>query len=370
MNILRLIRLPGLFLAVSGVLTGFYAAFLAGFGVDKTGYLLQVVICGGCLILGGAVWSELFAAADRTNEAEEGLIPAVSMSLGYTIAVLLFLGALMLSMTISLLSFYITCLYILLCLLLNAVFRNTPLLNSVLFALLYVLLVALGMSAHPYIIFLLIEPEAYIPLTALFIYILVLGISRDVSVKDSVAGNDNINSDIERESLELSTEIDSVYPGDVSAERESDYDLACKMSDRLIKRNMSVIIPENRKSPVLSGGKTGLIAELWLTCLSFVVLLSVPAGLVCMNYLSHIQLVLLGVMLLFLIFPMIRVITKKDISALQVFYKDGLIGVSLLNSLILASTVVNPYSQEVMTLLGIITGMIIPLLVLRKYFLN
>ena len=369
-NILRLIRLPGLFLAISGTLTGFYTAFLTGFGVDATGYLLQVAVCAVCLIFGGAVWNELFSAADRKDNEEKGFIPEVSMSLGYLLGVIFFLAALMLSMTVSLLSFYIVCLYILLSLFLNALLRNVPVFNSMLFALQYVLLVVLGMSAHPYIIFLIIEPEAYIPLVVLFVYILVLGISSDASAKEQQGDNDNITGDIERESLELSTEVDSVYPGELKVDRETDYNLACQLSDQLIQRNMSVILPEKNAVSGFRVNKTGLIAELWLTCLAFVVLLAVPVGLVCMNYSNHIQLVILGILLLFLGGGMIQVLLKKDIHTLWIFYKDGIIAISLINALILASAVVNPYSQEVLTLLGIITGMIVPLLVLRKYFLK
>ncbi len=373
MNFLRLISLPAVFLSLSGALTGFFLAVFSGTGIDKTTYLPHVILASIFLAMGNSAWNTIFCAGDDTDKSLKIVIPKVSMSMSFTIATTLYLIALMVSMTVSLLSFYTVSGFILLSFLLNAIFKPIPVIEAIFFSLNYVLLIVLGLSAHAYIIYLMIEPVIYIPIAGLFLYILVLRIIRNVSVKEVTAGEEEIpDQDQERESLELSTEIDSVYPGHVNHELTNDYDLACKLSDKMIKRNLSLILPDKHEH----GGvvknikipKKPILATLWLTCFAIAVLLMIPAALVLMNLINPLQLAVLGLIIVFLLFPLFRIILKREVDAVYNFYKDGIISISLFNAIIISSTVINPFSQAVLTLLGILVGMLLPLIILKKHF--
>ncbi len=372
MNFLRLISLPAAFISLSGVLTGFFLAIFSGTGIDKTTFLPHVVITTILLSMGSSAWNTLFCVGDEFEKSSDSDIPKISMSLSFIVATALYLIALMISMTVSLLSFYTVSGFILVSFLLNAIFKPVPVIEAVLFSLKYVLLVVLGLSAHAYIIYLIIEPVIYIPLAALLLYIMVLRIIKNVSLKDVNTGSAETQlQDQEKDSLELSTEIDSVYPGQISHDLTNDYNLACKLSDKMIQRNLSLILPDKHEQGSVSNiirPKKQLINTPWLTCMAVVILLMIPAAFVLMNFINPVQPAILGLIIVFLLFPLFRIIIKREVGAVQNFYKDGIISISLFNAIIISSAVVNPFSQAILTLLGILVGMLLPLLVLKKHF--
>ncbi len=358
-----------IFLAISGVLTGFYSTVFSGLAVGKMGYLSHVMICAICLGWGGAVWNGMFELADSKESRDHFFTSNVSMSLSYIIACVLVVIALMLSMTVSLFSFFIVSCYILCCLMLNSIIKNIPILEAIFFAMQYILIVLLGMSAHSYIFFLVTEPVVYIPLAALFAYLIVLRIIKNVSIIEVRTECEKEINDVEMESIELSTEIDSVYPGSLDSERTDDFDLACKISDNLIRRNLSLVLPNNKELTQPPELKiTQNIEGIGVTIFALVIFLIIPVIFVLMTNIAFVSLVVLGVNVLFLVFPVCKVLIKKNITSINNFYTDGLISISLFNSLIVAVSALNPFSKEVLTVLGILCGIIVPLLILKKYF--
>ena len=369
LNILRLIRFPLVFLVISCVLAGFYSTVFSGLAVGKIGYLPQTLVCAVCLGWGGAVWNGMFELVDSKENNDLNLVSNVSMSMSYIIASVLVIIALMLSMTVSLFTFFVVACYILCCLMLSSVIKNIPVLEAIFFAMQYILIVVLGMSAHSYIIYLIVEPVVYIPLATLFAYIMVLRIIKNVSIAEVCTEYEKESNDVEMDSIELSTEIDSVYPGNIDPERIDDFDVACKISDNMIKRNLSLILPNNKEltqNPVVK--ITQHIEGIWVTFFALLIFLVIPAVFVLMTNISFVSLVVLAINVLFLVFPVCKVIIKKNVTSVNNLYIDGLISISLFNSLVVAANASNPLSEEVLTVLGILCGIIVPLLILKKHF--
>ena len=371
MNILRLIRFPVACLATSGVMAGFYIVLFAGLGVERVGFLPRVIVIGVCLAFASSAWNEMFSVVDNSLDASiNSVIPSkISMSMGYVIASLLIVIALMLSMTVSLVTFFVVAAIIINSFLFNSIFKKIIVLDAVFYALQYSLIVVLGMSAHEYLVYLLIDPSIYIPLIFIFFYISVLRVILNVSLV--APDNDKVEqkNDFEGESLELSTEIDSVYAGRIDSERASDFEIAKKVSDNMIRRNLSVILPEpigvdNHIAPE----RTEIINGVWSTYMAVVILMIIPVVFLSLYSFEPVLLGLLAINTILLAFQLFGVIDKKSFVAVLNLYNYGVISICIFCAIIIAAISENIFSKQSLAVVGILVGMTIPMLVMKKYF--
>ncbi len=374
MNILRLIRFPELFVALSSVLAGFYFVLFSGLGGGRIGYLPQAAGAAVLLVWAGAAWNEMFDYNDKNYNVSKLLFSKISLSLGFILGSTLFIVALMLSMTISLVSFFITASYILIALTFNTLIRDIPVLQAVFFAAQFVLIMLLGMSAHANFIYIVYEPTVFVALCAVFIYVALLRVIKNVNVIIESAEEAKQDNDYERESLELSTEIDSVYPGKVDKEHESDYGAACKLSDSLIKRNLGVILPEAKTGERVEANHPNRnkvrVEGVWVVYIASLLLLLLP---VVVAFLYSFEIILIAIMslnIVFLLFPLVKVLSKNNITVIYGFYYDGIISISLFNTLLVVSSAKSTDSKELLIIAGIIAGMVVPQLILKKYFIK
>ncbi len=374
MNILRLIRFPELFVALSSVLAGFYLVLFSGLGGGGIGYLLQTAGAAVLLVWAGAAWNEMFDYNDKNYSVSKLLFSKISLSLGFILGSTLFIVALMLSMTISLVSFFIAASYILISLTFNTLIRDIPVLQAVFCAAQFVLIMLLGMSAHANFIYIVYEPTVFVALCAVFVYVALLRVIKNVKVIIESAEEVKPDNDFERESLELSTEIDSVYPGKVDKEHESDYGAACKLSDSLIKRNLAVILPEAKTGERVEASHPNQdkvrVEGVWVVYIASLLLLLLP---VVVAFLYSFEIILIAIMslnIVFLLFPLVRVLSKNNITVIYGFYYDGIISISLFNTLLVVSSAKSTDSKELLITAGIIAGMAVPQLILKKYFIK
>jgi 4-hydroxybenzoate polyprenyltransferase len=104
---LRFIRFPGVFTAFADALAGFFIAHGAVSGALPDGNLVTVLVAVGCFYLGGMAWNDLFDVEEDALRRPERPLPAgeVKMTGGYLLATTLIGAALMLTMTVSAVTF-------------------------------------------------------------------------------------------------------------------------------------------------------------------------------------------------------------------------------------------------------------------------
>ena len=369
MNILKLIRFPGAFIAANAVIAGFYMVLFSGLGVERIGYLPQVVGIACLLSFANSIWNELFIEEDET-ECRVGLrlirSGKVSMSFSYMLGIIFYALAFMLSMTVSFVTFIVVAAIILNSLLYNALLRRIVVLDAIFFSMEYVLLFILGISAHAYLYFTLTEPVVCISLGYVFGYFALVKVLRNICTWEVSAEKvESEKVDYEGDSIELSTEVDSVVQ---EYERGSDYRVAKEMSDENIKKDMEVLMPSGVYTSTSVDSEYDKSVRNFYFVFGVALVIFLLPVLVCAFFSFPLpSLAVLAFFVILLIFPFYNIISEKTISVCLGFYNDAIIASCVFNGLIVTLMAFDPLGNDVIAVVAVMAAMTIPAFVLKKY---
>lgn len=377
-DLLRLLRLPGIFTALADVLTGFFIIKLSGLDFERIGTLPYMLGVSVCLYLAASIWNDLF-----DYDRDRWLHPArpipgggISMTCAYFMAVIFSLGGLMLSMASGLPGFLTASALLLITLLYNAVLKHNSVLGPLALGASRGLNLFLGMCAHTYILYMTDDPRAFLPPLFLAGYIIVTAVLTRMQKSDDTEQT----ADEAGRSQVLSTELDGLPE---TLRPPKDPEEGMRISELRRKRDMNLILSQNKARPAHHTLTTEELAKtatssrdaavnalkcdpflLWAGCLT---LLAVP---LCGAYVmaGHwLGLALYGALCLWLLRPLYQALRCGSRAALAPVVAASGTGVCLLNASFIASVSQAPLDKETLLVCAVVAGLLLPRLILSRY---
>lgn len=363
MGILRLLRLPAVFTAIADVLAGFFIIKLSGLGVERVGALPQLLVASAFLYMAGMVWNDIFDYDSDLIERPTRALPsgAVSMTTAFMLAIVLTLSGLMLSMTAGMTSFLTASALVFCIFLYNALSKKIEILGALNMGCCRGLNLFLGMSAHSYLFLMSGDAFVFLPPILLGIYITIITVLSRMEGDEQEAAQLDSNNTL---SAELSTEMDSEIH--IPQEPPLDRYEGKRLSEIRRKRELELVLKQNVVDDDLpeegefEEAVDPLAIGLGLTALAATFLATL--WILPFSYISLAGLGLLAILLAIKAVPCFKTEDKVQVKKLV---GVGVGGVCLFDAALVAAS--GDYGMQTLIVSGVIAGLLIPVLILRRY---